>query len=255
MNFSRTELYTTVKILNLCAQARTEDDVFGVIDQIRALVPYEAAMAVALQPGAGLKPKVDIINHSYSAQWLDIYQKEGYVVIDPVIHRARSSNVPFYWSEVYASAGDQGRCRKSQELEDFLNELGRYNLLEGIAGGWRGCSFRDVQVVVFLCLNRVIECRYLEFLKQLLPLLRIAVQQCLMARKYTGQRESLLRVLTTREREVLKWACVGKTSWEIGRILCIKERTVKFHLNNTFNKLEVVNRPQAVAKAVDLGLI
>ncbi|WP_447973005.1 LuxR family transcriptional regulator [Nitrospira sp. Kam-Ns4a] len=39
-------------------------------------------------------------------------------------------------------------------------------------------------------------------------------------------------VLTKREREVLEWMKEGKTNWEIGRILGISERTVRFHVGN-----------------------
>lgn len=60
---------------------------------------------------------------------------------------------------------------------------------------------------------------------------------------------------TQRERDVLQWLALGKTNWEIGMILGISERTVKFHLNNVFQKLGVANRAQAVLQANRLGLI
>ncbi len=60
---------------------------------------------------------------------------------------------------------------------------------------------------------------------------------------------------TLRERETLKWAYEGKTAWEIGVILSISERTVKFHLNNIYKKLDVTNRLQAIAKAIRYGLV
>jgi LuxR family transcriptional regulator, quorum-sensing system regulator SolR len=61
--------------------------------------------------------------------------------------------------------------------------------------------------------------------------------------------------LTRKERDVIKWVIEGKTAWEIGRILCVSERTVKFHLTNVYEKLKVSNRAQAVAKVSRLGLI
>ena len=60
---------------------------------------------------------------------------------------------------------------------------------------------------------------------------------------------------TVREKETLKWAYEGKTAWEIGIILSISERTVKFHLNNIYQKLNVTNRSQAVAKAIRYGIV
>jgi DNA-binding CsgD family transcriptional regulator len=59
--------------------------------------------------------------------------------------------------------------------------------------------------------------------------------------------------LTLRETDVLRWIAAGKTNWEISQILRLSERTIKFHLNNAFGKLNAVNRAQAVVKARESG--
>uniref|UniRef100_UPI002617B1FB helix-turn-helix domain-containing protein n=1 Tax=Pseudomonas sp. TaxID=306 RepID=UPI002617B1FB len=47
------------------------------------------------------------------------------------------------------------------------------------------------------------------------------------------RRLSLLgKPLTKTELEILRWASEGKTIWEISRIRCTSEATVKFHLRN-----------------------
>ena len=61
--------------------------------------------------------------------------------------------------------------------------------------------------------------------------------------------------LSNRELEVLKWIKEGKTSYETSVILSISERTVNFHVGNIIRKLDVINRIQAVAKALEKGLI
>jgi DNA-binding CsgD family transcriptional regulator len=61
--------------------------------------------------------------------------------------------------------------------------------------------------------------------------------------------------LSAREREALNWAQQGKTYWEIGCILGISQRTVKFHFARIKSKLDVVSTPHAVAKAMRMGLI
>ena len=42
----------------------------------------------------------------------------------------------------------------------------------------------------------------------------------------------------------------GKTAWEVGTILGISERTVRFHLNAAREKLQCTTTTQAVARAV-----
>ncbi|MEW6058506.1 MAG: LuxR C-terminal-related transcriptional regulator [Bdellovibrionota bacterium] len=55
--------------------------------------------------------------------------------------------------------------------------------------------------------------------------------------------------LSLREREILKWLIEGKGNWEIGHILHISERTVKFHVQQLMRKLGAMNRSQLVANA------
>lgn len=54
--------------------------------------------------------------------------------------------------------------------------------------------------------------------------------------------------LTTREAECLHWISQGKTDAEVGRILQISSRTVRFHIGNAKRKLGVASRIQAVTK-------
>ncbi|MBH3425998.1 MULTISPECIES: response regulator transcription factor [Pseudomonas] len=60
--------------------------------------------------------------------------------------------------------------------------------------------------------------------------------------------------LTAKELEILRWATEGKTVWEISRIRCVSQATVKFHLRNIYCKLHVNNRVQAVSEAIKRGL-
>jgi predicted ATPase/DNA-binding CsgD family transcriptional regulator/transcriptional regulator with XRE-family HTH domain len=61
--------------------------------------------------------------------------------------------------------------------------------------------------------------------------------------------------LTAREREVLRLVAQGLSSKAIGRQLFIAASTVKYYLTSVFNKLGVGTRAQAVAVAVQRGLL
>lgn len=62
-------------------------------------------------------------------------------------------------------------------------------------------------------------------------------------------------VLTSREKEVIALAAMGKSNKEIAEKLVLREVTVKSHLNNIFKKLKVTNRTQAVLLAMQTDLI
>lgn len=63
------------------------------------------------------------------------------------------------------------------------------------------------------------------------------------------------RSLTERQVEVLREVAEGRTNREIAGRLGIAERTVKFHLRELFERLEVTNRTAAVAAAIERGLV
>lgn len=55
-------------------------------------------------------------------------------------------------------------------------------------------------------------------------------------------------LLTRRELECLAWVSRGKTDHEIGGIVGVAPRTVRFHIDNAKTKLKVGSRVQAIAK-------
>jgi len=59
--------------------------------------------------------------------------------------------------------------------------------------------------------------------------------------------------LTDREREILTLIARGKSNTEIADSLFISVKTVRNHLSNIFNKLQVADRTQAAIKARDAG--
>ncbi|MCI2808949.1 helix-turn-helix domain-containing protein [Eoetvoesiella caeni] len=64
-----------------------------------------------------------------------------------------------------------------------------------------------------------------------------------------------MKPLTARELTCLGWASIGKTSWEMGVILGLTERTVNFHIHNACKKLHVHSRQAAITAALQAGLL
>jgi NarL family two-component system response regulator LiaR len=62
-------------------------------------------------------------------------------------------------------------------------------------------------------------------------------------------------LLTEREIEVLRLVAQGDSNPEIAETLFITVNTVKAHLKNILHKLQLANRTQAAAYAVQSGLV
>ena len=63
------------------------------------------------------------------------------------------------------------------------------------------------------------------------------------------------QILSEREREVLQLMARGSPNKSIAASLSISESTVKTHVANIFQKLEVNQRTEAVTKAMSMGII
>ena len=71
----------------------------------------------------------------------------------------------------------------------------------------------------------------------------------------TDDEENLLNYLTQREEEVLDLLTQGITYKGVAQKLFISETTVKTHVNNIFQKLQVNDRTQAVLYALNNGFL
>ena len=73
--------------------------------------------------------------------------------------------------------------------------------------------------------------------------------------KQEFEEENLLSYLTQREEEVLELLTQGVTYKGVANKLFISETTVKTHVNNIFQKLQVNDRTQAVLYAINNGFL
>ena len=61
--------------------------------------------------------------------------------------------------------------------------------------------------------------------------------------------------LTRRETEILSLIVEGHSSKKVADLLFVSKRTVDFHLDNIYDKLNVTNRMQALQRAMRLGIL
>jgi len=73
--------------------------------------------------------------------------------------------------------------------------------------------------------------------------------------KQDSNEENLLSYLTQREKEVLELLTQGVTYKGVAAKLFISDTTVKTHVNNIFQKLQVNDRTQAVLYAINNGFL
>lgn len=234
---------STLQLIHHCTRAQgTSGDVDSVFHQLGQLIPIEAAI---IATGRHSRKHVDGIDqlHSHGSNaWLSLYRESGMEQVDPIIQRALDDDAPFRWSD--ANVTHATRHRGYQTLK---RDAGRG---DGVAAAFRSRRHAgQLSLMSIAIAEPCIASRHLFIVGQVLP----HVHEMLVHAQApaTGAQTRL----TGRELEVLRWVAAGKSNWEIGAILALSERTVKFHLSNVFAKLGAFNRAQALAKAVRLGLV
>ena len=175
-------------------------------------------------------------------EFLKVYQDEQYVQVSPALRHCRLTARPFAWRSAPYNAEWEPRAGK---LVDLVTDFG---LLDGLVvpiPSPTGC-----EASVWLTGNRP------EFAAFHVPVIHVVTLYAFDRIRIVANRIPNTKCnLTAREREVLTWAAVGKSAWEIGEILSIAKRTVDEHSQTAMQKLGAVNRAQAVAIAIRCRLI
>jgi LuxR family quorum sensing-dependent transcriptional regulator len=175
--------------------------------------------------------------------WFDIYAKEDYIRVDPIIRLCRNTVQPFEWSEApYDRATEPRAAEVMDRATDFRMKDGFCLPIHGI-NGYEAClSMSGIDLDLSSRTKPALHLMAMYAFERARQLLSPGV----------GRGSDLL---TPRERETLLWAAAGKSASDTGDILGITERTVTAHIVSACQKLDAANKTQAVARALQYRLI
>jgi transcriptional regulator EpsA len=141
----------------------------------------------------------------------------------------------------------------------FSRELERLGATQLMVHGVHDAEGRALSLFLFACRPGTIGSRHAYLVQLLAPALHVAWVRTQLQRRAEGANGSDKAVghsvLTVREQDILKWIYLGKSNFEIGAILKISPLTVKNHVQKILRKLNVVNRTQAIGKALELRIL
>lgn len=202
-----------------------------------------------------IRPDGETLIHAFTtmpAEWLVIYDQRSYVEVDPRIQTLLSAALPIIWDQ-------QSFRGKRSDVDSFLDTALMYGLGSGVAVGFVDRKGHAV-TVAFNSKDRLIgSLRKSEILKQMGDLVLFAhffeemfaatiIEQSIPPRSQGAP-------LSQRERQCLKLAANGQTGDDIADKLGISTRTVQFHFDSIRSKLGASTRQEAVAKAVQAGIV
>lgn len=244
-DLTKSEMQQVVEILHYSMDATTGDEVHHILQLLQQAVacPRVIGGVAQLSSTGGFKEFNSVINVSYSNDWLYTYGKNGYACVDPVLQSLLSSFKTQVWKQTYDNAS-------SLKQLEFIEEARSFGLTHGITTGILERNRGFATFFSFAGGDAKGTARYRGLLEYLIPYLH----RVLIANTHTPL-SNRAKGLSPREMTVLLWMKEGKTNWEIARIVGVTERTVRFHVEGIFMKLDASSRTQAVAVAMEHGLL
>jgi DNA-binding CsgD family transcriptional regulator len=245
MFHSRNDLMKLLELAHCCIKASSDkEEVDQIVDLTRNVIPF-SSMVICLDNIATPDPQTSrqLLNYGYSGEWVELYFRKSFQLQDPILKAAEHEAGAFSWSSGYA--------RQAQPSQEFIGLSRDFVGSNGIACAVSGRARSSTTLISMTLPGHERAEDYVDALEYLAPHLHE-----IFNRQGSLNRNSLLAPeISQREVEVLHWAKEGKSTWDISNILSISERTVKFHFGNIFRKLDVLNRSQAIAKAIHFGVI
>jgi DNA-binding CsgD family transcriptional regulator len=182
---------------------------------------------------------------NYHPDWVNHYMSRGFHRIDPTIHVGRKSIAPVDWT----------RLERTAHFQTIFANAPDFGMSErGLTVPVRG-PYGDLGL--FSVTRKCPEDQWQALRKHVIGNLQIAAVHMHDNVMSSSLTMSALRLpaLSLREREILQWVAEGKSQQDIGDILSISHRTVEVHLRSARSKLGALTTPQAIGRAVGLGIV
>ncbi|MGO4707136.1 autoinducer binding domain-containing protein [Microvirga sp. 2MCAF38] len=234
-----TEAFSFIESLDRLATPR---EIVDALSKSLSLFGFENFIITGLPSPRETFEQVVLLKH-WPTGWFDIYTREDYVRVDPIIRLCRNTVRPFEWAEApFHREREPGAVEVMERATDFRMKNGFCLPIHGLKGYEACLSMSGID---------------LDLSSRTKPAIHLMAMYA-----FERARQVLLpdisariQVLTARERETLHWAAAGKSAADTGEILGITERTVTAHIVSACDKLGAANKTQAVAKALQHRLI
>jgi LuxR family quorum sensing-dependent transcriptional regulator len=217
----------------------TPDEIIAAMQRVLARFGFDAFIITELNLHQRFEKLV--LANGWPPEFSKLYNDRNYVKVSPIARGVRQSFAPFAWDQSFYATEQDARAL---EVMRCAAEFGiREGFVVPIHGpqGYVGAASMAGAAVELPALAR--------------PAIHLMALSAFERARQLAAHDLNKPVITPREREVLVWAARGKSSWDIGEILRISERTVDAHLQSAFTKLGAVNRPHAVAIAISERMI
>jgi LuxR family transcriptional regulator, quorum-sensing system regulator BjaR1 len=182
-----------------------------------------------------------VIPRFWHPEWVTMYESEQMTDDDPVRRKLSRSTKPFLWTEAQYDPWRESRAKEVMErATDFRMKQGLCVPIYHHGGLAAAINIAGEKPDLGRGVRKALHVMSLSTYNRFCALV--------------GPPLDNGKLLTDREREVVKWVSAGKSDWDIGAILNISERTARAHVSNAARKLGVANRTALAVEGVRLSV-
>lgn len=183
---------------------------------------------------------------NYPQPWCDRYVEKNYVLVDPVVTKAKHGPPIFTWS------AEEARRIGRKDVTHFFKDAGRFGIRSGLSIS-APLGFKDRMVFTLssskpkVCVDEEPD-----------PVTAAMAVAFVHSRLGSATRDASLACeihLSPREAECLRWFADGMSMPDIAETVGIGYRSVRSYLDEATRKLGAANSRQAASIAIRLGLI
>lgn len=238
------EAFLLMEIVYKFSTIETCDDYRNLFNDLNFFIPFDyATSGLVVRNNRGVVQSYDLLNINFTEDWISAYDEQKIYLVDVTVEENFKYFKTQCWRETY---------KKYDNPKKLLSFAHDYNLTNGYSCGAKAFGLYKKPSMISFVWNFEEKCEYISsIIDYITPYIHIALSNVLCVEMLMTKRE----ILTGREKEVASWVKMGKSSWEISVMLKISEATVNYHIANIMNKLNSANRVQAVAIALQYGII
>lgn len=183
---------------------------------------------------------------NYPNPWCDRYVQRNYLLVDPVVTKAKHGPPIFTWS------AEEARRMGRRDIAQFFKEAARYGIRSGLSIS-APLGFKE-RMVFTLASNKPKVC----IDEEPDPVTAAMAVAFVHSRLGGATRDATMSCnihLSPREAECLRWFADGMTMPDIADTVGIGYRSVRSYIDEATRKLGAANSRQAAFIAIRLGLI
>lgn len=228
-------LFQTIQQLR---QARELENIYAIFVDFAHQLNFDRIIICSVSPYAQ-HDFIDQIFFIYG-DWIDhnnIAEREIYLRRCPITRHIFEYDEPFFWAKIFNKETEKESYRIIKSPLDNGNVNGVQVPIFGRTGLEGAISFAGKVVDMSADFRFILQAVSTVTFREIQRRTKI----------HTIENK---RILTEREKEVLKWTAVGRKHSDIADILEISVRTVENHLRNIRKRLGVQSTAQAISSAL-----